>query len=276
MRKADRMWIFIVLAGLAALLFAACGNKPDQHPLDGPGMERTYQQIPQNVAARMMKEDSGCVVVDVRRWDEYEDGHIPGAICIPNEEIGDTMPSQLPDLGQEILIYCRSGNRSKQAAEKLIKIGYYRVYEFGGILDWTGEVVEGNEPYGGYEMTPTYTIVMSIGEYSFPLYFETNPAANALLDKLQHESIEIEMTDTDGIEKTGELPWYLPRDDSGFTAELGDITLAEGDQLCIFYGEAEVSRTKIGEIYFWSEPERLLSALGDGDITVEMYLEWTE
>ena len=77
----------------------------------------------------------------MRRQDEYDSGHIPGAICIPNESIADSQPEELPDLDQVILIYCRSGNRSKQAAEKLCRIGYTNLYEFGGILDWTGEIV---------------------------------------------------------------------------------------------------------------------------------------
>jgi rhodanese-related sulfurtransferase len=83
--------------------------------------------------------------VDVRRHDEFDEGHIPGAICIPNESIIDSMPSELPDLDQIILIYCRSGRRSKEAAQKLNDMGYTNVYEFGGIIDWTGEVVTGEK-----------------------------------------------------------------------------------------------------------------------------------
>ena len=79
--------------------------------------------------------------MDVRRQNEYDAGHIPGAILIPNESIRDTQPEALPDQNQIILIYCRSGNRSKQAAQKLSDMGYTNVYEFGGIIDWTGEVV---------------------------------------------------------------------------------------------------------------------------------------
>ncbi len=81
------------------------------------------------------------IIVDVRRQDEFDAGHIRGAICIPNESIGTEPPEELPDRNQVILIYCRSGNRSKQAAEKLGKMGYYNVYEFGGIIDWKGEIV---------------------------------------------------------------------------------------------------------------------------------------
>ena len=101
----------------------------------------TYTQISQETAKEMMARDDGHVVVDVRRQDEYDSGHIPGAILIPNESIGCDSPEALPDYEQIILIYCRSGNRSKQAAEKLASMGYKNIYEFGGINTWTGEIV---------------------------------------------------------------------------------------------------------------------------------------
>ncbi len=100
----------------------------------------TFHQISQEEAKEMMAKDDGHVVVDVRRQDEYDAGHIPGAILIPNESIGSEMPEELPDLNQVILIYCRSGNRSKQAAQKLFDMGYTQIYEFGGINTWTGEI----------------------------------------------------------------------------------------------------------------------------------------
>ena len=100
----------------------------------------TYTQISQEEAMQMMAEDDGHVVVDVRREDEYAVGHIPGAILIPNETIGTEKPDALPDLDQIILVYCRSGNRSKQASEKLAAMGYKHVYEFGGIITWPGAI----------------------------------------------------------------------------------------------------------------------------------------
>ena len=101
----------------------------------------TYRQISQEEAKQMMARDDGHIIVDVRRRDEYDAGHIPGAILIPNESIGTEQPEELQDFDQIILIYCRSGNRSKQAAQKLFDMGYTRIYEFGGIIDWTGEIV---------------------------------------------------------------------------------------------------------------------------------------
>ena len=121
------------------LLLTACSS--GAQVMDGDGMVRSYTQISQDEAKEMMEQDDGHVIVDVRRPDEFAAGHIPGAICIPNETIESEQPEELTDLDQVILIYCRSGNRSKQAAQKLFDMGYTNVYEFGGINDWTGEVV---------------------------------------------------------------------------------------------------------------------------------------
>ena len=101
-----------------------------------------YKQISQAEAKQMMQQNDGYVIVDVRRQDEFDSGHIKDAILIPNESITDQKPSELPDLNQVILIYCRSGNRSKQAAQKLADMGYTNIYEFGGINTWDGEIVK--------------------------------------------------------------------------------------------------------------------------------------
>ena len=100
-----------------------------------------YRCITMQEAAAWMTRESGYIILDVRTQEEFAAGHIPNAICIPNETIGSEMLSALPDKAQLILVYCRSGNRSKQAASKLVKIGYTNVVEFGGILDWQGEIV---------------------------------------------------------------------------------------------------------------------------------------
>ena len=91
----------------------------------------------------MMQEQSDYLIVDVRRPDEFAEGHIKDAINVPNEDITDGMPELLPDKDQLLLIYCRSGNRSKEASRKLVDIGYTNVYEFGGINTWEGEIVTG-------------------------------------------------------------------------------------------------------------------------------------
>ena len=123
-----RIAILLITAFFLQLL---TGCSPKEHVMDGGGMVKSYSQISQEEAKQMMKKDDGHVIVDVRRQDEYDAGR----------------PAELPDLDQIIMIYCRSGNRSKQAAQKLFDMGYTRIYEFGGIIDWTGEIVtEENEP----------------------------------------------------------------------------------------------------------------------------------
>ena len=106
--------------------------------------EISYRQITMDEAVAMMEEEEGYIILDVRTAAEFDEKHIPGAINIPNETIGTEAIPELPDKDQLILVYCRSGNRSKQASEKLVKLGYTNVVEFGGIIDWPGET-ETNE-----------------------------------------------------------------------------------------------------------------------------------
>ena len=141
-RRNDRLFIrMILLAAVAVLCLTATGcriEKPEEkrNPVAG-----SYRQISQEEAQEIMKREDGYLILDVRRQDEFDAGHIPGAVLIPNETIEDTPPPQLPDKDQLILIYCRSGNRSKQAAQKLADMGYTGIYEFGGINTWPGEIV---------------------------------------------------------------------------------------------------------------------------------------
>ena len=104
----------------------------------------TYRQISMSEAITMMEKEKDYIILDVRRPDEFAEKHIPGAINIPNEIIGTEEIKELPNKKQLILVYCRSGNRSKQASEKLVKLGYTNIVEFGGIIDWPGETVLGN------------------------------------------------------------------------------------------------------------------------------------
>ena len=99
----------------------------------------TYQQITPQEAKELMDTREDIIVLDVRTLQEYETGHIIGALNLPNEDIWEE-PEILPDMEQTILVYCRSGNRSKQAAQKLADLGYENVLEFGGIIDWPYEV----------------------------------------------------------------------------------------------------------------------------------------
>ena len=95
-------------------------------------------------AKKLMDSEEGCIILDVRTREEYDQGHIPGAILIPNTEIEAKAADLLPDKGQLILVYCRSGRRSKLAAQSLADLGYTNIREFGGILDWPYEVVQDN------------------------------------------------------------------------------------------------------------------------------------
>ena len=128
MRKIKRLLPFV----LSLMLLSSCGNAGSS--------SSGYRQISMNEAVKMMKDEKNYIILDVRRPDEFAEGHIPGAINIPNEEIGATDIAELPNKSQLILVYCRSGRRSKEASEKLVKLGYTSIVEFGGILDYKGEI----------------------------------------------------------------------------------------------------------------------------------------
>ncbi len=149
-----KYFITIIVAVMLVLAGCSCSKEADnsantstltsvnEEKMDITAENKTYKQISQEEAKEMMKKDDGHIIVDVRRQDEYDNGHIVGAILIPNESIGTSQPEQLKDLNQIILVYCRTGNRSKQAAQKLADMGYTNVYEFGGINTWDGDVVQ--------------------------------------------------------------------------------------------------------------------------------------
>ncbi|MDY4887620.1 MAG: rhodanese-like domain-containing protein [Eubacteriales bacterium] len=120
---------------LSALMLTGCAGAGNQ--------TNSYRQISMDEAVTMMAEESGYIILDVRTPEEFAEKHIPNAINVPNETIGTDEISQLPDKNQLIMVYCRSGRRSKEAAEKLVKLGYTNIVEFGGIIDWKGETVSG-------------------------------------------------------------------------------------------------------------------------------------
>ena len=118
---------------LSALMLTGCAGTSNHQT-------NTYRSITMDEAVTMMAQETGYIILDVRRPDEYAAGHIPNAINVPNESIGTSEIPELPDKNQLILVYCRSGRRSKEASEKLVKLGYTNIVEFGGILDWKGEI----------------------------------------------------------------------------------------------------------------------------------------
>ena len=119
---------------LSVLMFTGCAATNNSQT-------NTYRQIAMDEAVDMMAQETGYIILDVRRPDEFAAGHIPNAINVPNESIGTSDIPELPDKDQLIMVYCRSGRRSKEASEKLVKLGYTNIVEFGGILDWKGEIV---------------------------------------------------------------------------------------------------------------------------------------
>ncbi|MBE5820582.1 MAG: rhodanese-like domain-containing protein [Clostridiales bacterium] len=126
--------ILIIILGGIILMFNK-GNKKTEN-------EDEIKYVSMDDIVQIMNENTNYIILDVRTIEEYNEGHIPNAICIPNETIGSDIFKELPNKEQLILIYCRSGNRSKQAAEKLKKLGYTNLIEFGGIIDWKGEIVK--------------------------------------------------------------------------------------------------------------------------------------
>ena len=374
---------------LLAIFLAGCGSP---QVMDGSDMVRRYAQISQEEAMRMMQEDDGHVIVDVRRQDEYDAGHIPGAILIPNEEIGPERPEALPDLDQIILIYCRSGNRSKQAAQKLFDMGYTNIYEFGGINTWAGEIVTESIPaeasaqepeaeslqiwtaaeppvsvrydrmweYSDYAETtdpetiaalveavqaleigdptematddftdiltfgfadgttlrlefedqcwvtgdgkryqvegltalrglledmledeyaatvqPVPTLVIEANGRTFYVEPEDNSSAEAFLEALSSEPLEVELHDYGDFEKVGSLPWDLPRNDETITTVPGDVILYQGNEITIYYDENTWDFTRLAKIGGVTR-EDLLEVFGDGNVTVRFRVEWSE
>ncbi len=135
----------------SCLLLAACGEAASIGIIggaDGPtavlvseaGDENMYERISQEAAKKIMDSDEEYIILDVREQTEYDEGHIPGAMVISHEQIAEKAEELLPDKDKQILVYCRSGRRSKIAAEALTKLGYTNVKEFGGIIDWNYEI----------------------------------------------------------------------------------------------------------------------------------------
>ena len=127
---------------LAAVLLTACGqNREETKPTEETPntQEAVYMNITAQEAKEIMDREEGYVILDTRAQEEYDEGHIPGAILIPHDEILQKAESLLTDKDQLILVYCRSGRRSKIAAQSLVDLGYTNIKEFGGIIDWPYE-----------------------------------------------------------------------------------------------------------------------------------------
>ena len=126
--------IIMLLISLSLFGMTACGSEN--------GKSSTYEQITAEQAKTIMDTEKDYIIIDARTEEEFAEGHIENAILIPEYEIANRAEKELPDKEQLILVYCRSGRRSKIASEELVKLGYTNVKEFGGIIDWPYEVVK--------------------------------------------------------------------------------------------------------------------------------------
>ena len=133
MKKLKGM-IIMLLISLSLFGMTACGSEN--------GKSSTYEQITAEQAKTIMNTEKDYVIIDARTEEEFAEGHIKNAILIPEYEIAQRAEKELPDKEQLILVYCRSGRRSKIASEELVKLGYTNVKEFGGIIDWPYEIVK--------------------------------------------------------------------------------------------------------------------------------------
>lgn len=143
--------ILCIISAAVCIFLTACGNDSSIGIIggaDGPtsiivtekGENAMYQQITPEDAKKIMNSGEEYIILDVREQEEFDEGHIKGAILIPYTEIENKAEEILPDKNAQILVYCRSGRRSKIAAESLAKLGYTNIKEFGGIIDWPYEV----------------------------------------------------------------------------------------------------------------------------------------
>ena len=124
----------LILVLLAVMLLTACGQDAENN------QEAVYVNITAEEAKQIMDTEEGYIILDVRSQEEYDQGHIPGAILIPDTEVEARAEKVLTDKDQLLLVYCRSGRRSKLASEILVELGYTNIMEFGGIIDWPYEV----------------------------------------------------------------------------------------------------------------------------------------
>ena len=137
----NRVVALLLLLCLFTLTGCQAGTAEPSDTLQTDAVAATYRQVNTAEAVALMDSEEGYIILDVRTIDEYNAGHIPDAVCVPNESIGSEDIPELPKKDQLILVYCRSGRRSKEAAQKLADLGYTNIIEFGGIIDWTGETV---------------------------------------------------------------------------------------------------------------------------------------
>ena len=258
-----RITIILLIVIMAALTGCAGSSGAD------------YTQITQEEAQEMMQLEDMHRIIDVRTHEEYNDGHIPGAICIPNETIGTDPPEELPDKDQVLLIYCRSGNRSKDASQKLANMGYTNVYEFGGINTWTGEIVsEQNNGENAQNAGQTgNNMKLRIDDTEIPVRWEKNVSVSELKSLVKNEPITIQMSMYGDFEQVGPIGQSITSNDKQITAKAGDIVLYSGDQIVIFYGTNSWDYTMLGHVDMAEDELTELLSNGDVKVTIQQNKE---
>lgn len=225
-----------------------------------------YRQINRTKAQKMMEENEGYIILDVRTAEEYAEGHIPDAVNLPNESIGEQDDiSLLSDKNQLIFVYCRSGRRSKEASKKLADLGYTNVYEFGGIIDWEGPTVK-------EDSEDLNEMKLKIGDKEIEVQWEENDSVNALMDMVEMEPLVIQLSMYGGNEQVGSIGSTLPNSDINITTEAGDIVLYDSSNIVIFYGSNTWDYTRLGKITDKSA-EEMTELLSNGDVTVTIYMK---
>ena len=248
----------MILLILPFLFLLSCAVKQKTPP---------YKQISQEEARKRMEEED-CVILDVRTEEEFNEGHIPDAVCLPAETIGSEAPAQLPDKDQVILIYCRTGIRAAGAAEQLAKLGYTNVYEFGGIVNWKGEIVK-EESYDYGEPEATLTL-----EISGRQIYTNTITKQELLEVLGTASHEISFHD-EGSVKRAVLPFAVPIEEKDTEVRTGDVLLCSGNEMILILEEGTVKGERIGNFIGMTKGE-LEEIFGEGDFTALLFLDWLD
>lgn len=133
--------LLTIFAIFSFLFLTACSSKDNKEDSPSTSLD-AYHKIDAETAKQMIDaEEQDVTIVDVRTLEEYKEGHLPEALLVPLETIGDDMPKALPDKDAVLIVYCRSGRRSKDAADKLVTLGYQNVYDMGGIIDWPYDTI---------------------------------------------------------------------------------------------------------------------------------------
>ena len=247
----------IILIFLFLSLFS-CADKKDS---------LSYTQITQEEAMRMMEEED-CIILDVRTIEEYNEGHIPDALCIPVETIGNNRPEELPDPDQIILVYCRTGVRAAQASEKLVKLGYTKVYDFGGIVTWKGDIViEGEEIYREPEAA------LAVEVKGRQIYTNTI-TKKELLKTMGIDWYKVSFKDEGSI-KRAVLPFSVSLEEEETEVKTGDVLLCSGNEILLVLEEGTLYGEKIGFFVGMTKGE-LEEIFGEGDFTALLFLDWLD